>query len=209
LHELYRPRAEERSKEVFWGLGLGLQKTPDGQSFWHWGDNGAFKCYMVAFVDQKTGLVMFTNSENGLAIREDVVESALGGEQPAFQWAKYDTYNSPAFRFYAVVKEKGAEAAIPEFRERLKSGAIEESSVNSIGYRLLGRKQYADAIRIFRLNVENHPDSWNAYDSLGEAYMNEGENALAIQNYERSLQLNPQNSNGAAMLKKLRTDAGH
>jgi Tfp pilus assembly protein PilF len=72
---------------------------------------------------------------------------------------------------------------------------------------LLGRKQYADAIRIFRLNVENHPDSWNAYDSLAEAYMDEGENALAVQNYEKSLQLNPKNSNGETMLKKLKADA--
>ncbi len=64
-----------RSKEVFWGLGVGLQKTPQGESFWHWGGNGAFKCYMLAYVRQKTGLIMFTNSENGLAIREDVVDA--------------------------------------------------------------------------------------------------------------------------------------
>lgn len=196
------------SKEVFWGLGVGLQKTPQGESFWHWGDNGAFKCYMVAYVKQKTGLVMFTNSENGLAIREDVVEEALGGEQPAFQWAKYDTYNSPAFRFWAAIKDKGAGVAIPEFQAEMKSGGISEESLNTIAYRLVGRKNYADAIRIFQLNVANHPDSWNAYDSLGEGYMDAGNKELAIQNYERSLQLNPKNSNGEAMLKKLKANAG-
>ncbi|HEU5402265.1 MAG TPA: serine hydrolase, partial [Terriglobales bacterium] len=199
---------KSRSKEVFWGLGVGLQKTPQGESFWHWGDNGVFKCYMVAYVKQKTGLVMFTNSENGLAIREDVVETALGGEQPAFEWARYDTYNSPAFRFWAAIKDKGTEAAIPEFRAPLKSGEISEESLNTIGYRLVRRKNFSDAIRIFRLNVENHPGSWNAYDSLGEGYMDAGEKALAIQNYEKSLKLNPKNSNGEAMLKKLMTGTG-
>jgi len=196
------------SREVFWGLGVGLQKTAQGQSFWHWGDNGAFKCYMVAYIKQKTGLVMFTNSENGLAIREDVVETALGGAQPAFEWAKYDSYNSPAFRFWAAIKDKGAEAAIPEFQNALKEGDISEESLNTIGYRLVGRKKYPDAVRIFQLNVQNHPGSWNAYDSLGEGYMDAGNKAMAIQNYQKSLELNPKNSNGEAMLKKLRADAG-
>jgi cytochrome c-type biogenesis protein CcmH/NrfG len=62
----------------------------------------------------------------------------------------------------------------------------------------------ADAIRIFQLNVEDHPDSWNAFDSLGEAYMNDGQKELAIRSYERSVELNPNNSGGEAMLKKLK-----
>jgi cytochrome c-type biogenesis protein CcmH/NrfG len=54
------------------------------------------------------------------------------------------------------------------------------------------------------LNVALYPRSWNVYDSLGEAYMNHGEKELAIQNYEKSLQLNPQNEKGAATLQKLK-----
>jgi hypothetical protein len=51
--------------------------------------------------------------------------------------------------------------------------------------------------------VEAYPESYNTYDSLGEAYMNNGEKDLAIQNYQKSLQLNPNNRNGIEMLKKL------
>jgi CubicO group peptidase (beta-lactamase class C family) len=44
------------SKSVFWGLGVGLEKTSAGLAFWHWGDNGAFKAYMVGFPEHKSGL---------------------------------------------------------------------------------------------------------------------------------------------------------
>ena len=47
------------------------------------------------------------------------------------------------------------------------------------------------------------PDSSNVYDSLGEAYMKNGDKEPAIANYKKSLELNPKNENGAAMLKKL------
>ncbi len=48
------------------------------------------------------------------------------------------------------------------------------------------------------------PEAFNTYDSLGEAYMTHGDGALAIANYQRSLELNPENANAVEMLKKLR-----
>jgi Flp pilus assembly protein TadD len=60
-----------------------------------------------------------------------------------------------------------------------------------------------EAIEVFRLNVELFPDSWNVYDSLGEAYMNKGDTKLAIDNYKKSVELNPNNTAGIEALKKL------
>jgi len=74
------------SANLFWGLGVGLEKTSAGLAFWHWGDNGAFKAYMVGFPEHESGLVMFTNSENGLSIANAVVKAALGSDQPSLQW---------------------------------------------------------------------------------------------------------------------------
>jgi tetratricopeptide (TPR) repeat protein len=48
-----------------------------------------------------------------------------------------------------------------------------------------------------------YPRSFNVYDSLGEAYLMNGDKDLAIENYRKSLELNPDNSNAAKMLKKL------
>jgi D-alanyl-D-alanine-carboxypeptidase/D-alanyl-D-alanine-endopeptidase len=53
------------------------------------------------------------------------------------------------------------------------------------------------------LNVEAYPASYNTYDSLGEAYMANGDKELAIRSYKKSLELYPKNTNAVEMLKKL------
>ncbi len=82
--------------------------------------------------------------------------------------------------------------------------AVNENRLNNLGYRFLGEKLYDAAIALFALNVEFYPASWNVYDSLGEGYMNRGDRQLAIENYERSLKLNPKNANGEKILEKLK-----
>ncbi|OJH35845.1 tetratricopeptide repeat protein [Cystobacter ferrugineus] len=60
-----------------------------------------------------------------------------------------------------------------------------------------------EAIEFFKLNVEMFPTAANCYDSLGEAYAASGDKALAIQNYRRSLELNPKNANAEKVLERL------
>ena len=194
---------KELSKSVFWGLGIGIQETAQGESLWHWGDNGAFKCYTVVYPKQKIGVVYFANSENGLSIAAEVVRMAVGGDQPALRWVKYDSYDSPAMQFAKAVREQGAAPAISQFRPALLRGDISEDSINSTGYRQLSQKKVTDAILLFQLNVQLYPTSSNVYDSLGEAYMANHENDLAAKSYQKSLELNPKNQNAIDMLKKL------
>ena len=79
-----------------------------------------------------------------------------------------------------------------------------EGQINGLGYRLLSEKKTQEAVDLFKINVRMYPESWNTYDSLGEAYAVAGQNDLAIQNYEKSLQLNPKNEAGRAALAKLK-----
>ena len=79
-----------------------------------------------------------------------------------------------------------------------------EAVLNRLGYELMGKNKLAEAIEVFKLNVESYPLSANVYDSLGEAYMVKGEKELAIKNYEKSLALNPANAGAVDALKKLR-----
>jgi glyoxylase-like metal-dependent hydrolase (beta-lactamase superfamily II) len=83
---------------------------------------------------------------------------------------------------------------------------FDEDEINLLGYGLLSRKRVADAIAIFRLNVEEHPASANVYDSLAEAYMADGQKESAITNYRKSLELDPSNSNAARMLERLQKE---
>ena len=79
-----------------------------------------------------------------------------------------------------------------------------EHSINRAGYELMESGKRHEAIELFKLNVRLYPESWNVYDSLGEAYAAAGDTALAIQNYEKSIQLNPKNEAGKAALAKLK-----
>jgi len=79
-----------------------------------------------------------------------------------------------------------------------------ESYYNSVGYDLLRQRSIASAIELFKANVLFYPDSSNAYDSLAEGYMTAGDKKRAIENYEKSLALNPKNTNAAERIKKLK-----
>ena len=103
----------------------------------------------------------------------------------------------------------GPQAGVARFRElqeQFPPGRASENQLNSLGYRLMGRELLPAAIEIFKLNVEINPQSANVYDSLGEAYLNNGETDLAISNYQRSLELNPDNTNAVQVLERLRSN---
>ena len=70
------------SNSISWGLGWGLQ----GDSFWHWGDNPGFKSYIVGSRDEKKGIIIFTNSSNGLSVIPEIIYKVWGVRQPALDW---------------------------------------------------------------------------------------------------------------------------
>lgn len=88
-------------------------------------------------------------------------------------------------------------------RETPSNNVVAAGRLNNLGYTLLRQKKVAEAIALFKLNVELYPQSSNVYDSLAEAYMANGDKELAIANYKKSLELDPQNKNAVDMLKKL------
>jgi len=75
-----------------------------------------------------------------------------------------------------------------------------EETVNSFGYKALGRKDPGLAKRYFQMNIEAHPESANAYDSMGELLLSEGDTLQAVKQYERSLELNPGNENAKKVI---------
>lgn len=94
-----KPGAGRISQSLSWGLGWGLQRTAIGNAFFHWGENrGEFHTFAMAYPRQKTGIVVFTNSGNGLSINPEIVSQAIGGSHPAFAWMGYQLYNSPEFK---------------------------------------------------------------------------------------------------------------
>lgn len=83
--------------------------------------------------------------------------------------------------------------------------SIHEDRLNQLGYELLANEQLEKALAIFKINVQLYPNAFNAFDSLGEAYLIQGETELGIENYKKSLELNPNNTNASDVLAKLKS----
>ena len=79
-----------------------------------------------------------------------------------------------------------------------------ESEFNILGHRMLWQGLNDRAIEVFKVMVKEFPESALAYDNLGEAYFKKGETKLAIENYEKSLEIFPENRNAIEILKIIR-----
>lgn len=122
-------------------------------------------------------------------------------------WFKNVRQLSIAQPLARTILERGVDTAIKQYYELKKNQPafydFGEPELNQLGYALMADQKMKAATEILKLNVAEYPQSFNTYDSLGEAYMNDGQRDLAIRNYKKSLELNPQNTNAVDMLKKL------
>lgn len=122
--------------------------------------------------------------------------------------AGFDPRKSIAETLSASIPSGGIDAAVKRYHDLRADGSatynFDEDELNNLGYEFIRAKKFKEAVGILQLNVEAYPQSSNVYDSLGEAYMDDGNKPLAIANYERSLQINAKNSNAVRMLQKLK-----
>lgn len=105
-----------------------------------------------------------------------------------------------------IIEEEGLEKGLAFFHSNKDSDnfhPINENQFNTLGYEFLQSGREKEAIEIFKLNVAAFPDSWNVYDSLGEAYRANDNIDLAIQNYKKSVEINPANQYGIDALKEM------
>jgi len=108
---------------------------------------------------------------------------------------------------FELLLQGDAEAALVGYQELLKGNTdlrdVQEWMINRRGYELLEQDKIDHAIELFKINTVLYPQAFNTYDSLGEAYYKAGKMDLAIINYQKSLELNPENKNARDMLKKM------
>jgi hypothetical protein len=148
------------------------------------------------------GLIVLT-----LAMAAGIALLAAGSSVPNIKLA-FDSRIPISEPLTATLESAGIEQAVKQYHA-LKQQApqtynFDETELNSLGYRLISEKRLDDAVRVFQLNVEAYPNSSNTYDSLGESYMDEHRNDLAIANYMKALEVDPKNKNSAMMLRQLR-----
>src|SRR5215213_5279984 len=167
----------------------------------HGGGINGFTTTIVRFPKEKNLIVLLDNTGQNVDRQAETIARILYN-QP---------YDLPKLSIVPVIEktinEKGIEAGIATYRDlKAKQAAtydFSEPELNQLGYQLLRAGKVKEAIEIFKLNVEAYPQGFNTYDSLAEAYRTANERELAITNYKKSLELNPNNINATEVLKRL------
>ncbi|HJS23466.1 MAG TPA: serine hydrolase [Pyrinomonadaceae bacterium] len=168
----------------------------------HGGGINGFTTIIVRYPNEKNLIVMLDNTGSGNLNRLSESLAKILYNQP---------YDPPKISIVEMLEktitEKGIAAGIAQYRDlKAKQAAtydFAEPELNQLGYQLLRSGKPKEAIEIFKLNVEAYPQGFNTYDSLAEAYMAVNERELAIQNYKKSVELNPGNANAVEVLKRL------
>ena len=79
-----------------------------------------------------------------------------------------------------------------------------EDELTMYGYSFLWENKLKEAIAVFKLIADVFPNSANAYDSLGEAYLKNGNRELSLFNYSKSFAMDPDNFNAEDQIEQIK-----
>jgi len=119
--------------------------------------------------------------------------------EEALKWIDISINRNPSFQNKIIKVELLLKMGDVEKSKELEKDAFEnpsENELNVYGYQLLNKNKMDDALKIFKFNIDRHPNSWNCFDSYAEALTRDGKSEEAIKNYKKALELAPENQKG-------------
>ena len=114
------------------------------------------------------------------------------GEKTALEYFKNKEYTKSLNAYKALQKKDSLDPTIQEW------------DLNRTGYKYLKANEFEKAKAIFKINIALYPEKSNVYDSMGDAFKKENDTLKAIEYYEKSIAINPENRNSVKNLKKLK-----
>jgi CubicO group peptidase (beta-lactamase class C family) len=183
-----------------WGVGeMTLGNTAERiGTVGHGGGINGFNTQITRIPSDRSFIVLLNNTGGAPLNEMTSAIAAILYDKP------YDLpKRSAAFSLADRIEKAGIPAAL-EYYKGIKDSTgyyLNENEMNGTGYQLLQSGKLKEAAAIFKLNTEAFPKSANVYDSYGEALMALGNKTEAIENYKRSVKLNPGNENAIKILK--------
>jgi dienelactone hydrolase len=133
-------------------------------------------------------------------------------KRPVDPKAPVKVKNSPTREFWRkAATPTGVSEAVQLFYETQQRDPrailVPEAQVNQLGYAHLQAGRVTNAILLFILNRTVYPWSANTYDSLGDAYLANGQNELALRMSEKAIELLAKDPGGEDRKKAIRESA--
>lgn len=179
-----------------------IEKKEEVFAYMHNGYSSGTQNWFIAYPKYKLGISVITNTSfprlNIWKVAMGLVDDLKPFGKKSIQRAisqKCKNNIEAGIGFYYELKEKDFD----------KYNFSDDNELNTLGYELMGENNLEGALAIFKVLVSEFPDNANAYDSLGEAYFNNKNYEEALKNYEKSLELNLENSNAELMIKKIKS----
>lgn len=197
LNTYYTNFMKKEPENGSYGYGMQFAGAKGSGIFGHSGGHFGVGAEWRIFEKQNYTIILLTNKDldQGFLDARFFIEKTIAGSTP-----KLNNY------FYSKkVINTCLDKGIEEAKIVIKKSKLELSEVelNAKGYEMIKRGFYKKAIDLFTLQILSFPKSYEAYDSLGEAYMMDGQLNKAIENYKKSSELNPENTNAKEKLKEL------
>ncbi|MBL6447805.1 serine hydrolase [Fulvivirga sp. 29W222] len=197
LNEEYTTMMKAEPSKGWYGYGMQFAGAAGSGIYGHSGGHFGVGAEWRIFGKQNYTVILLTNQDldQGFLDARFFIEKTISGSTP-----KLDSYF-----FTKEVVNACLDSGIEHAEKLIADSEIELSEIdlNAKGYEMIKRGLYKEAIDIFKLEVLAFPNSYDAYDSFGEAYMMNGDTEEAIAMYKKSLALNPKNDNAKEKIKEL------
>jgi CubicO group peptidase (beta-lactamase class C family) len=197
---------QPKTNEAY-GLGYELDRGNLTGLIGHTGGNTGWQSMFKVNPQTNDGFIVFTNGGSGYNIINAVLCEWVNWNTGVSLWEGCHLKPSIAHKLKQVIDDKGIENITASYmtlkKEQPDIYNFSENQLNNLGYFYMVRKELEKAIAIFKLNMEVFPNSYNVYDSFGEALLANSDRKEAIDNYLKSLRLNPGNAHGLSVLNDL------
>jgi len=188
LDEAWTPAKLNNGELTNYGFGWRIRsKNNEPKVVNHAGRWMGFTTFLHNEVEANSGFIILTNY-GGYNFR-DVLSgvSNIMKEKP-YEMPKYKIVKGMAKRILSENVDKGI-AYYLELKSDTTNYDVSEASINILGYQLMGKDYLDDALRIFKLNIDEHPNSAKPYDSYGDALLMKGDSINALKNFKRCFEM--------------------
>ena len=175
---------DETDGQVAWGIGWGLE--PERGTFFHWGDDGAAKCFTIGSRSKHQAMVYFTNSFHGMCIAGDMAQNVIQGDAPAVKWLGYHNWDSnfrlarrDILRSFINQGPEAGMATFLSYEQRFKDLNMAKIA-RWMAWLLDIRSLHAERIQVLNWQIEHDPAKVDLYLNLARSQQEVGKNAAAL-----------------------------
>jgi len=190
-----------------YGYGLELAKKQIGNSsemietIGHSGSLPGYSAVYTSIPSTQSTIIFFANTGRAYLNTMTTAITGILYDKPYDKPSK-----SIAKALIDIIEVEGIDSGIQFFNKfkDQKDYYVKEQEMNIVSYKLLQSDRAKEASEVLKLAIKVFPNAFNLYDSFGEVLLVLGEKDKAIENYEKSIELNPDNQNGIRILKELK-----